>query len=642
MNSERRKAMKRSFAGVLSFFVLAVSGCGRLAVGDRETVTIPLSEATIEVAVDNPSTRLAADELAKHLELVCGVRPQRVSANGRFVLGRGPAEAPTSGECESFARLEDGVVYFWGDDRARKSPVQGWGTLFGVYGFLETALGVRWVSPGDGGIVLKRQTSVRLPSGWSYAHRPSLDKTEIRLGARGWERLYDSSKVPPALRLSREALAKEDAERRLWTLRQRLQVRDPFDFGHAFGNWQKRFGKTHPEYIALNQDGTRGQPAGREVYAQQCFSNPAVQDQMLADWKERGMPKRLNVCVNDSAYLCRCANCCAWDADLPGENFFLHKTDRMLRFYNVMCEKAIKLRPDVEVCAYAYLDYRFAPRREKVAYPDRLVIGFVPSIYDDFVAEVDGWRAAGLRRFVIRPNYLCYNGFVPRGYERQFYAEHREYARRGMTGTDEDSFNRGAIMDFETYVFARALADPQLSFEAIEDEFLSQYGAAEPEMREYYGRVRQRGERERTERTRTRVFDVSAATRDDGEFFDNAVAGHSVEDLEGDLSVLDRALGKAGLAEVELRRIRTVRRHVELAVFARKLWEVYVRWRENEGNESLQRDVRCAAKGMIAFVCAHPDELADNWARLLPRPSYVGQALKRFGVLDEFLPKKGK
>lgn len=596
-----------------------------------------LSEATIEVASDNPCTRLAAEELGKHLELICGVRPRRVPSNGRFVLGRGPKGVPAPGDCESFARLENGVVYFWGDDRARTVPVQGWGTLFGVYGFLEKALGVRWVSPGDDGIVLKRRTSVRLPSGWSYAHRPSLDKTEIRLCARGWDRQYDGAKVPFALRLSPEALAKEDAERRLWTLRQRLQIRDPYDFGHAFGNWQKRFEKTHPEYIALNPDGTRGQPAGREVYAQQCFSNPAVQEQMLADWKSCGKPKRLNLCVNDSAYLCRCANCRAWDADLPGEEFLLHKTDRMLRFYNVMCEKAIRMRPDVEVCAYAYLDYRFAPRREKVAYPDHLVVGFVPSIYDDFVAVVDGWKAAGLRRFVIRPNYLCYNGFVPRGYERQFHAEHLEYIRRGMAGTDEDSFNRGTILDFETYVFARALADPRLSFETIEDEFLSQYGAAEPEMREYYGRVRLRGERERTERTRTRVIDKTAATRDDGEFFDNAVAGHSVGDLEGDLSVLDRALGKAGLSAMEMRRIRTVRRHVELAVLARKLWEVYVEWQKNVGSEPLQQGVRRAAKEMMAFACAHPDELCDNWARILPRPSYVGHALRRLGVLDELL-----
>ena len=609
--------------------------------GASDMVSMALGDATIEVAVDNPSTRLAASELAKHLELVCGIRPKTVRENGRFVLGRGPEGAPTPLDCESFARLENGVVYCWGDDRSHQSPIQGWGTACGVYGFLEKVLGIRWVFPGDDGIVFRPQQAVGLPANWQYRHRPLMDKNEIRLRAGSWGKLYDAAKVPMALRLSPEELEKEDQDRRLWPLRQRLQTRDSFAFGHAFSDWQKRFLKTHPEYIAMNRDGTRGQSAERAIFAQQCLSNPAVQDQMIADWKKAGQPRRLNLCANDSWYHCRCPSCCAWDADLPGEDFMLHKTDRMVRFYNVMTEKAAKLRPDVEVCAYAYLDFRYAPRRERIKYPDKLIVAFVPSIYDDFAQVVDGWLAAGLRRFVIRPNYLCYNGFVPRGYERQFYEEFRRFAKMGMIGNDEGSFNRDVILNFETYVFARLMAEPEIGFEEIEDEFLSQYGSAEPEMREYYHRVRARGEKEREDRTRTRAYDVEAATRDDGEFCDNAVGGHSADDMAADVAVLDRALAKPGISEVERRRIHAVRIHVELAIHARRVWDVFVKWRGNRGDESLCLQARRESRAMLEFACAHPGELRDSWPRVIPRPSYVGNFWKRFGLLDEFLEKSG-
>ena len=41
----------------------------------------------------------------------------------------------------------------------------------------------------------------------------------------------------------------------------------------------------------------------------------------------------------------------------------------------------------------------------------------------------------------------------------------------------------------------RVLQNPEITFEKVEKEFLSQYGAAAPKMKEYFDRVRERNEK---------------------------------------------------------------------------------------------------------------------------------------------------
>ena len=590
-------ALRRRSVRLWCACLLSVMLCWMLGATSLET-------ATIELASKSESATLAAAELAKHLELACGTRPRTVASGGLFVIGRAPDEMAPVQDFESHAAVRGGRVYCWGDDGTKPSSGYGalktWGTLFGVYGFLERFLDARWVFPGDDGIVLRRTSDVDLCEGWSYAYAPPLEKSVVRTFSEP-----------------------------TWPLRLRLQSRDLFAFGHAFVNWQPRFEKTHPEYVALNADGTRGCVGKRYVFSQQCLSNPDVQAQMLADWVQAGKPKRLNLCLNDSWYHCRCAKCREWDADLPGERFELHKTDRTLRFYNLMCVKAASLNPEVEVCAYGYLDFRLPPRRERVADPDRLVLAFVPMVYDDFCAVVDGWKAVGLRKFLVRPNYLCYNGLTPRGYERQFFAEFRALRAQGMLGRDEDTYERDIITDFEAYALARAIADERVDFETVEREFLSQFGSAASAMATYYQRVRTRGEAERARERRARVLDIVSATKDDGQLCDCSVGGHSVEDLRGDLAVLARAAAIPGLTAVEARRIARVRACVELAVHARRLWESWKSWSVKPREAAAKAEMLTRYRALKAYADAHAEVIGNLMERALGCPTYVAIASRQ-------------
>ena len=153
-----------SFAVVLSLIVAAASA-----------FEIDLRMARIETAFPtNESQRIAAQELEKHLALMAGSRAPN-AARPVFVIGRTAPGYAAAKEYESHARAVGGKVYFWGDDSGVRSG-QRWGTLFAVYGFLEKKLGVKWVEPGDRGIILVKRGVANVEEGWSYRFLPcSLD-----------------------------------------------------------------------------------------------------------------------------------------------------------------------------------------------------------------------------------------------------------------------------------------------------------------------------------------------------------------------------------------------------------------------------------------------------------------------------------
>jgi hypothetical protein len=62
-----------------------------------------------------------------------------------------------------------------------------------------------------------------------------------------------------------------------WFVRQRLGARIELDGGHAYDGWYETHGKTHPEWFALQPDGTRHQKLPRERL---CKSNPALWDEI--------------------------------------------------------------------------------------------------------------------------------------------------------------------------------------------------------------------------------------------------------------------------------------------------------------------------------------------------------------------------
>ena len=496
------------FAGLL----LAAAAAFPAFAGELDLSRIEVRRARKE----NPQQKVAADDLVRHLRLVCG---SEESAGGfRFIFAR-PSDEPAAQPYTAHAKRVGGAIWFWGDDKGvRRFPC--YGSSFAVSRFLETALGVRWVSPGDDGIVYREGVKAVLPDDWRW------DWTYPNLTAlmRGIDR---------------------DWGRRLCYFEKR-----PFPYRHAFTDWQRKYLKDHPDYFGLSPYGRRGVPDYHATRAKLCLSNPAVIARILDDWKAAGTNAYINVCPNDGTPgYCFCPGCRALDADLPGEDFYVNKSDRYLNFWNRLVAAAREIRPDVKVATYIYSYYRFPPRRERIEFPDNMVFGYVPSLPDDFDGNLRAWLAAGMRHFFPRPNYLCYRDGVPRALERFLYDTYHACVAAGSCGFDYDGRYR-PILALEYYLVLRQTAFPELSFETICEEYYSQFGALAPVARAYYERVRARCARTKAE-VAAKMSRANAL--DDSELAGFTLGSHTERDLIDDLAPL-KAADPAALSASERRR----------------------------------------------------------------------------------------
>ena len=492
---------------------LFVAGAVALSAAASE---FDLSRACIvRHARENPQLKAAADDLAKHLELITGVRPAEgeASAAGSSVVFRfqRPAGEPAAPKLSSYAKRDGRTVYFWGDDAMSRGCPQ-FGSAYAVAEFLERFLGVRWVRPGDEGIVFTRRTTCDVPDGWR------------------WERV--SGFMVSVVRGM-------DPE---WGMRMKYAARRAFKYGHAFSKWQVRYLKAHPEYFGLNPYGRRGVEGARPHTAKLCLSNDACIDQILADWTAAGTNKFLNVCPNDGTPgYCFCEKCLALDERRPGEGFYANLTDRYLNFWNRIAARAVAIRPDAMLVTYIYSYYRHPPRRERIRFPDNMVFGVVPSLLDDQRGDLEGWKAAGLKpgTFFLRPNFTCYSGKLPRGQEREIYDSYHLYLASGSAGFDYDG-RWSPVQAFEYYVIMRQIAHPEFAFERIEDEFCSQYGGLAATAKAYFARIRSRGEKSRSS-LRDRMKSAGNDVLDDSLLSGFAVEGHAERDLRDDLALLEGA-----------------------------------------------------------------------------------------------------
>ena len=562
----------------------------------------------LEVA---PGGEAAAAELRAHLRLLAGIEPP-VAAGGAFVVGHRAPDGEAAGPLEARYRVTGGRVYFWGarepkrmdGDRCVADAYDG--TLFAVYEFLDRELGFKWVMPGADGVVVPRPGRLVPSDGTNGLYVPRYDVGRVRsVSVKDTVEFHlpvlsgPKVPIPSVLRYTSDEARALAADVATWYRRNRNYSRDVFRYGHAFTRWHERFHKAHPEYLAADEKGVRDaawQPSRKML----CVSNPAVVDQIIADWRAERCPKYLNACENDGGGMCRCANCRALDVERPGEDFLAHKTDRYLNFWNRLAAKAKAIRPDVQVVAYIYSFYRHLPRRERIEHPDNMVFGTVPTLSDDYVAFYDGWAKAGLRRFFLRPNFHCSTASLPRGVEKLVYDIFACCRNRGMMGVDFGAYPGRYSTAIETYVAVRLLRDPNLSFETIVDEFCSAYGEAAPAVKAYFARIRARRE---ASAGMARGALARANLLDDSQASFVQMACHTEEALKGDLDLLCEARAR-GVSDDACRR-----RLDDLIVRARGYVLVYRFFAADAGGDRGALEV--AARELLNWRLVHRDALMD-------------------------------
>ena len=643
--------MGRQVPGLAVAAILFVSA-GVRAAGVQtaaESFEWDLSEvAVVEPLERRGSNRLAVDELKYHLSAMADSR-YSADAPFRFVFAR-PKGGKEPLPFESLYRIDGRTVYFWGDD---SGPTMDWklgtrlfaekkihnGSLFAVSLFLENELGIRWLWPGEDGMVLEKRKTLLLPAQKEASFVSKLPLANFRAGPVFPGKRYPFEEVrkyvpglPPEILSGDDYMAEEKyAERVLWRLRMRLQNRSSdIRYGHAFINWKKRFLATHPEFLNL-KDGERGNTKGtRDDFVHLCVSNEGVVDQILSDWMRGGTNRFLNICENDgSTTYCECPECTKYDVPLPEDGKVPHKTDRYVQFWNRIADKAVAIRPDVVLVAYIYSEYRLPPRRERIKHPGNILLGAVPSIMDDTGALFRGWREAGARHFFLRPNHHHFLGVIPRGMERYLFENMKEARSFGAIAFDYDAPENRLPNNLEYYVTAKMLADPDMDFEKVCEEYYSGYGEAAKDVKSYFEAVRRDGERARREFIANgERLDHSQLAMGGGTALQ--AYGRNEKELREKWEMLKRASeAHANLKPIERKRLDSLVLQAEHAL---------VTFRFLSAKDLSQEEFWARSRDLLEFRKAHWRDLPDSYGavfrkwwgelqtwKLLRRPKSAGK-----------------
>lgn len=473
-----------------------------------------------------PMTRQSADELADYIEKASGARPEVIEGLPQPVpeqaiwVGYQPildqlfpkVDFDFQHPEEILIAANDDHLVIAGRDRwdpdnsytidRRGKRIDGiqteYGTINAVYTFLQDHLDVRWLFPGElGEDVLEHKTIAFAPF-----------QTRYHPQVRSRSGLFTYSGI------SRGGYGISQD----WTRRQRLML-DSLDVsgGHAFNDWHERFHETHPEYLALQPDGTRGTfPSPKNVKL--CQSNPAVWTQWLKDveLKLETMPNEtvFNAAPNDgyNAGHCVCENCRAWDhPDGELRTFgwrglgqqYVAISDRHVTFAN-QCARLLKeAYPDKDYLV-SMLAYGFSRPAPIEAKPDDNVL--IVSVANMFWStdSVDGNSPSGTRHaeqfagwgevtknLMWRPNTGNPAGWqngLPDVPFARVMDSFRLAADHGYMGIFVDGvWEHWATTGPLYYLMGQAVWNPDLDWRATFEDYLQRYyGPAAGEMRTYW------------------------------------------------------------------------------------------------------------------------------------------------------------
>ncbi|MCA1809315.1 MAG: DUF4838 domain-containing protein, partial [Lentisphaerae bacterium] len=391
------------------------------------------------------------------------------------------------------------VVYPRGDKAVEVNGVQlEYGTANAVYTFLQDYLDVRWFWPGVHGEDVPRRDSLAFAP-FEYRYHPQI---------RGRAGIFVYSQ-----------LELQDGHSQDWLRFQRLQLDSlRLDTSHAF-RWWERFSETHPEFFALQPDGTRGGnppfPNARNV--KMCKSNPGVWGQWLDDVAaeiERNPNKTVfSAAANDGGAqgFCTCANCRAWD---PPEGPIVRFSwrgvsaegvglaDRQLTFANTLARMLKQRFPERDdyVTMMPYGVSRPAP--VAVVPDDNVIVSAVFNFHNrcmlnrgESAAEhrqmfLD-WGRAGVKNLAWRPNIGSGGGWqlgMPNVAPRQAIADMRLAAENNVIAMLFDAvWEHWATQGPHYYMLAQMAWNPYADGETIlEDYYMRAFGPAVSPMRDYW------------------------------------------------------------------------------------------------------------------------------------------------------------
>jgi len=453
--------------------VLAVTASGMTLVKDGRPA------CTIVIAPDaGEQEKLAATELQTYLRKMTGatapVSTDITAAGNRIMLGvfgkapvaewQGKAPGPDAFAIETRKRKAGTDLYLVGGD-AR-------GAMYAAYELLERFLGVRWFMPGELGEDVPQRKTVTLRK-VKWCNQADFDA----IGGLTW------AGGPGA----------ED-----WRRRNKGDVGAPgYFFGHNWGNIipaSEENVKAHPEWFALQPDGTRGD--------QLCSSNPDViriSVEKARDYFEKNPDSVLfSLSPNDAFGFCTCDKCRAIDAQYGVTDGV--PTDRLIHYANAVLAELKKTHPAKLAGILAYAPHTSPPVS---AVPDAnyaTMICHSPGDYCHVHAMDDPEcpENARFRRFIEGWTKVCghvsvydYYGhfrvFTPWPIVHDISRDLPYLRRHGARGFESETQQHWANQGINFYLAAKLAWDTDRDARPLlKDYYHRFYGPAEKPMRQYW------------------------------------------------------------------------------------------------------------------------------------------------------------
>lgn len=372
---------------------------------------------------------------------------------------------------------------------------QEYGTANAVYTFLQDYLQVRWFWPGEMGEDILPQKKIGFAP-FEFRYHPQII---YRSGMFIKLSLGNRKEGPP----------------QVWARHQRLQL-DSFeiDGGHGFTEWWEKYHKTHPEYFALQPNGTRsGFPSPNK--AKLCSSNPAVWDRWLSEAEDalKADPTKrvFNAAPNDgwAAGHCVCEKCRAWD-NPKGElvDYFWegHRenrpalSDQQVIFANTLARMLKKRFPDKQLYVQIHAYGLSRPPPVAAVPDDNVIISSVANFHmrgegegDDrsrHMNQFKGW-AQKAPLIVWRPNLGNPVGLswgMPDVAMNQAGEDFRFVADNHCIGLFFDMFwEHWATQGPHYYIVAQLAWNPRINVQTVMNDYYKRaFGPASAELKAYW------------------------------------------------------------------------------------------------------------------------------------------------------------
>ena len=459
-------------------------------------------------AGNNAIAAYAAKEIQEHIFLMTGKKPQIVTdanfkgGSALWIGGTSLAEkygvTPAMIPPDNWvvARVGSAVIISGGDKPGateRNIVARGTiplGTLSAAYEFLERVFGCRWYWPGKLGTVVPQHKNVSLQAFFKTG-APPYDCRAL---------FYDISKDPdiPA----RDVV--------VWQRRNRLGGSAPDPIGmHSLADFPAKFGKSHPEYFALQPDGKR--KIGGDSGTHLCLTNPDVIREAgkwaVEYFRKRPGAKFVSIMPGDSndLFYCRCPKCSAEVTESKGRNG-IH-SNAVWGFVNKVAAVVAKECPGKFVKCCAYADYLRRP--DFALLPNvavTLCYGPLTRGGNDFKIPwrelIDEWRVTGAALYVWEYwNASRYHRGIygapsvfPRQLKELYLLDRNQVSGRvieladvAATGVGVQSWADWMYDSLNLYMSMKLMWDADFDVEAELERFYPDfYGPAAKTMREFY------------------------------------------------------------------------------------------------------------------------------------------------------------